>query len=58
MQSSNTCMIVTSVQPARKDEMLAVATPAAARPSQTGTSNNNQIQQQSQDDSSTIPQQR
>lgn len=42
---------VTSVQPAR-NEMS-----AAAYLSQTGTSNNNQIQQQSQDDSSTIHQQ-
>jgi hypothetical protein len=45
---------VTSVQPARKDEMSAAAANAAARLSQTGTSNNNQIQQQSKDDSSSI----
>jgi hypothetical protein len=49
---------VTSVQPARKDEMSAVATTAAAYLSQTGTSNNNRdldlIQQQSQDDSSEV----
>jgi hypothetical protein len=48
---------VISVQPARKDEISGVATTTAASLSQIGTSNNNQIQQQSQGDSNTIHQQ-